>query len=86
ACDKSVYVVEKLEADGDIYHKLCFKCTECKATLRLGSYASYQGKLFCKPHFKQLFRLKGNYDEGFGGSQHKYKWVNKDHDDGQSDA
>ena len=21
---------------------------------------------FCKPHFKQLFKSKGNYSEGFG--------------------
>ena len=28
-----------------------------------------------KPHFKQLFKLKGNYDEGFGSEQHKYKWA-----------
>eukprot|EP00211_Chloroparvula_japonica_P004555 CAMPEP_0119133618 /NCGR_PEP_ID=MMETSP1310-20130426/13461_1 /TAXON_ID=464262 /ORGANISM="Genus nov. species nov., Strain RCC2339" /LENGTH=620 /DNA_ID=CAMNT_0007124317 /DNA_START=224 /DNA_END=2086 /DNA_ORIENTATION=+ len=33
-----------------------------------------KGEYFCKPHFKQLFKLKGNYDEGFGGEQHKNKW------------
>jgi hypothetical protein len=37
------------------------------------------GKYFCKPHFKQLFRLKGNYDEGFGEEQHKMKWVHGEH-------
>lgn len=34
-------------------------------------------KLFCIPHFKQLFMEKGNYDEGFGLEQHKDKWSNK---------
>jgi hypothetical protein len=28
-----------------------------------------------KPHFKQLFMLKGNYNEGFGTAQHKMKWL-----------
>jgi hypothetical protein len=33
-CDKTVYVMEKLEADKKIYHKLCFKCTSCHCTLK----------------------------------------------------
>lgn len=44
---------------------------------RLGNFAALQGKLFCKPHFKQLFKLKGNYDEGFGRQQHKRNWDSK---------
>jgi len=44
-------------------------------TLSLGNYASLKGEYYCKPHFKQLFKLKGNYDEGFGGTQHKALWV-----------
>ena len=35
-------------------------------------------QVYCKPHFKQLFKSKGNYSEGFGEEQHKMKWVNKD--------
>eukprot|EP00019_Armaparvus_languidus_P011586 CAMPEP_0168582618 /NCGR_PEP_ID=MMETSP0420-20121227/2085_1 /TAXON_ID=498008 /ORGANISM="Pessonella sp." /LENGTH=1007 /DNA_ID=CAMNT_0008617131 /DNA_START=103 /DNA_END=3126 /DNA_ORIENTATION=+ len=34
-----------------------------------------QGVFYCKPHFKQLFKSKGNYDEGFGKEQHKTKWT-----------
>lgn len=44
--------------------QLCFKCKQCNKTLSLGTFAAVSGALFCKPHFKQLFRLKGNYDEG----------------------
>ncbi|XP_065051037.1 serine/arginine repetitive matrix protein 2-like [Rhopilema esculentum] len=77
SCGKTVYPMEKLEADGRMFHKFCFKCTECKNTLRLGNYAALSGKIYCKPHFKQLFRLKGNYDEGFGREQHKTKWTGK---------
>lgn len=44
----------------------------------MGNYASLHGKIYCKPHFKQLFKSKGNYDEGFGHKQHKELWVSKD--------
>lgn len=74
SCNKTVYPMEKLSADKKVFHKTCFKCTECKSTLRLGNYAALQGTLYCKPHFKQLFKAKGNYDEGFGREQHKTQW------------
>ena len=44
---------------------------------RLENYTRSAGKLYCIPHFKQLFMAKGNYDEGFGLEQHKDKWMNK---------
>ena len=34
----------------------------------LGGFAALKGEIFCKPHFKQLFKLKGNYDEGVSAS------------------
>jgi len=74
-CGKAVYAMEKLEADKKVFHKSCFKCSHCHAVLKLGSYAALSGKYYCKPHFKQLFQLKGNYSEGFGEEQHKNKWV-----------
>ena len=42
--------------------------------LTLGNYASMQGVMYCKPHFKQLFAAKGNYDEGFGKEKTTAKW------------
>jgi hypothetical protein len=33
--------------------------------LQLGNYAALNGTFYCKPHFKQLFALKGNYSDGF---------------------
>jgi hypothetical protein len=53
-----------VQADGRIFHKSCFRCAHCNGALKLGTYASLQGKYYCKPHFKQLFALKGNYAEG----------------------
>jgi len=78
-CQKTVYPMERLSADDlGVFHKTCLKCQECGTVLSLGSYASLGGKVYCKPHFKQLFKSKGNYSEGFGEEQHKMKWVNKD--------
>ncbi|XP_064400603.1 LIM domain and actin-binding protein 1-like [Halichondria panicea] len=76
-CGKVVYVMERLEADKVVYHKTCFKCVVCKKTLSTGTYAALQGSTYCKVHFKQLFKIKGNYDEGFGREQHKAKWGKK---------
>ncbi len=44
----------------------------------LGTYAALQGEFYCKPHYQQLFKSKGNYDEGFGRKQHKELWASKD--------
>ncbi len=35
ACEKTVYLVEQLTADGVIYHKSCFRCNHCKGTLKV---------------------------------------------------
>jgi transposase-like protein len=35
ACDKTVYLVDKLTADNRVYHKACFRCHHCKGTLKV---------------------------------------------------
>jgi len=75
ACGEKAYSMESVVADSRTLHKKCFRCTECNKMLSLGSYAALEGDMFCKPCFKKLFRLKGNYAEGFGREQHKMKWV-----------
>ncbi|KAH9549842.1 hypothetical protein CY35_10G040200 [Sphagnum magellanicum] len=65
ACDKTVYLVEQLTADGVIYHKSCFRCNHCKGTLKLGNYASLEGVLYCRPHFEQLLKTTGSFDKSF---------------------
>eukprot|EP01102_Stenamoeba_stenopodia_P018569 TRINITY_DN682_c0_g1_i3.p1 TRINITY_DN682_c0_g1~~TRINITY_DN682_c0_g1_i3.p1 ORF type:complete len:302 (+),score=93.04 TRINITY_DN682_c0_g1_i3:55-960(+) len=77
-CGKTVYVAEKISADEKIFHKACFRCTHCNGLLKLGNYASLTGKYYCKPHFKQLFALKGNYNEGFGAKKLTHQWA-EDH-------
>jgi len=76
-CQKTVYPMDKISADGKDFHKTCFRCKECHKVLSLGNYAALQGVFYCKPHFKQLFKMKGNYDEGFGREQHKTQWSPK---------
>jgi len=73
-CAKTAYPLESVNADGKTYHKTCFKCDFCHGGLKLGNYAALGGKFYCKPHFKQLFQLKGNYSQGFGQDKPTAKW------------
>lgn len=41
------------------------------------NYASLHNNVYCKPHFCQLFKAKGNYDEGFGHRPHKELWESR---------
>ncbi|CAN9512269.1 unnamed protein product [Ophioblennius macclurei] len=74
ACQKTVYPLERLVAYQQVYHKNCFRCVYCNTKLSLANYASLHGSIYCKPHFSQLFKSKGNYDEGFGHRPHKELW------------
>lgn len=43
----------------------------------LHNYSSLYGEFYCISHYQQLFKRKGNYDEGFGHKQHKDRWIHK---------
>lgn len=73
-CEKTVYATERISVGDKVLHKNCLKCKHCNKILSTGTCASMNEVYYCKPHFKQLFTLKGNYDEGFGNTQHKDKW------------
>uniref|UniRef100_A0A3B5M0A5 LIM zinc-binding domain-containing protein n=1 Tax=Xiphophorus couchianus TaxID=32473 RepID=A0A3B5M0A5_9TELE len=77
ACQKPVYQMEKVTADKYIFHKTCFCCKQCKKKLSMQTYTPLNGEFYCIFHYQQLFKRKGNYDEGFGHSQHKNKWLFK---------
>ncbi|XP_046552301.1 uncharacterized protein LOC124261982 isoform X5 [Haliotis rubra] len=74
ACQKTVYAMEKFEMNKVIYHKNCFRCTHCKSKLTPKTFAANNGIIYCTNHLMQLFKSKGNYDEGFGREQHKKRW------------
>ncbi|XP_026058050.1 F-actin-monooxygenase mical2b isoform X3 [Carassius auratus] len=54
-CEKRVYIMERLSAEGYFFHRECFRCNICGCTLRLGGHAfdSNQGTFYCKLHFSQ---------------------------------
>ncbi|KAM6950461.1 F-actin-monooxygenase MICAL2 isoform 5-T6 [Lycodopsis pacificus] len=56
SCERRVYMVERVCAEGLYFHRECFRCSTCSSTLRQGAHAfdSEQGKLYCKLHFDQL--------------------------------
>uniref|UniRef100_A0A671Q3Y1 LIM zinc-binding domain-containing protein n=1 Tax=Sinocyclocheilus anshuiensis TaxID=1608454 RepID=A0A671Q3Y1_9TELE len=65
-CKKRVYPMEGLIADKKKFHKSCFFCEHCNNKLSLGNFVSLHGHLYCHPHYKQLFKSKGNFEDGFG--------------------
>ncbi|XP_047316785.1 LIM domain-containing protein WLIM1-like [Impatiens glandulifera] len=70
SCEKTVYLVDQLTADSRVYHKACFRCHHCKGTLKLSNYSSFEGVLYCKPHFDQLLKMTGSLQKSFqGGSR-----------------
>ncbi|XP_055363695.1 LIM domain-containing protein isoform X2 [Betta splendens] len=75
ACLKPVYSMEKITADKYIFHRTCFCCKQCKKKLSMHNYAPLYGEFYCVFHYQQLFKIKGNYDEGFGRTQHKDRWL-----------
>ncbi|KAJ8967144.1 hypothetical protein NQ317_001596, partial [Molorchus minor] len=58
ACSKQVFQMEQIKAEKAIWHRNCFRCTECSKQLTVETFASHEGNLYCKPHFKSLFAPK----------------------------
>ncbi|MCI4390446.1 hypothetical protein PGIGA_G00122600 [Pangasianodon gigas] len=81
ACHKTVYPLEKLVANQQTFHNSCFRCAHCNTKLSLANFACLHGSIYCKPHFNQLFKSKGNYDEGFGHRPHKDLWTARGDDE-----
>lgn len=77
SCSKTVYSIERLAINGQIFHKPCFKCNYCKRQLNLKNLAALNGVFYCIPHFEQLYLIRGNCDEAFGNEPHRSKWINK---------
>lgn len=58
-CDKTVYAMEAIKFENVTYHQSCFKCSHCNGKLSLSNVALVSERLFCKPHFKELFSEGG---------------------------
>ncbi|XP_029904320.1 F-actin-monooxygenase MICAL2 isoform X1 [Myripristis murdjan] len=66
SCERRVYMVEKVCAEGLYFHRECFRCDTCNSPLRQGAHAfdSEHGKLYCKLHFAQRnngMKLRRNF-------------------------
>jgi len=66
ACSKTVYPMERLGANGKVFHKGCFRCSVCKRLLDLKAYAFLNDKFYCEPDFKAAYMAGGgNYSSAF---------------------
>nr|XP_046235659.1 protein-methionine sulfoxide oxidase mical3b isoform X2 [Scatophagus argus] len=52
-CQKRVYVMERLSAEGLFFHRSCFQCFHCRNSLRLAAYAfdQHSGRFYCIQHY-----------------------------------
>jgi len=63
-CTKSVYANEELKFENKTYHKLCFKCQECKKVItNLSGVAVIKGVVYDKNCFMKIFKTRGKYND-----------------------
>ncbi|XP_062451219.1 F-actin-monooxygenase MICAL1 isoform X2 [Rhea pennata] len=64
-CARRVYIVERVSAEGRFFHRGCFQCRRCGATLRLGDYAfdEEDGCFYCSLHDPNLPSMEPSQDE-----------------------
>jgi len=60
-CGKAVYPLEMISACDKTFHKQCFRCKHCDGQLSLKGFSAIEGEPYCKPHYLELFKTKGNY-------------------------
>jgi len=46
-CGKSVFILERLNVGGKIFHRTCFKCARCEEQLTLASFYETEAGQFC---------------------------------------
>lgn len=56
-CGQRVYILERVSAEGWFFHRSCFRCHDCDATLRLGNYVFNEdnGYFYCMIHAGESF-------------------------------
>eukprot|EP01119_Soliformovum_irregulare_P025219 TRINITY_DN927_c0_g1_i1.p1 TRINITY_DN927_c0_g1~~TRINITY_DN927_c0_g1_i1.p1 ORF type:complete len:156 (-),score=22.82 TRINITY_DN927_c0_g1_i1:234-701(-) len=78
-CGKTVYPTEKVSAISKAWHKACFKCTTCNATIQLGTEQAHDGMPYCKRCHGANFGIGGYGYGGSGGSLSSHKWNTEVH-------
>ena len=46
-CDKPVFILERLNVGGKLFHRTCFKCARCEEQLTLASFYETETGQFC---------------------------------------
>ncbi|XP_012938607.1 protein-methionine sulfoxide oxidase mical3b [Aplysia californica] len=68
-CHKRVYIVERMSAEGEFFHRSCFRCDYCGVGLRLSNYACDRDvvpvKFYCYRHALQEQRPRLQRKRGF---------------------
>jgi len=62
-CQDPVYRNDRIDLGKFVIHEACFRCLKCGLKLTMSNFATYGDALLCKPHYHQLFQVKGNYTE-----------------------
>eukprot|EP00112_Aurelia_sp_Birch-Aquarium-sp1_P003742 Seg1421.5 transcript_id=Seg1421.5/GoldUCD/mRNA.D3Y31 product="MICAL-like protein 2" protein_id=Seg1421.5/GoldUCD/D3Y31 len=54
-CGKTVYLMERLQVEGKLFHRVCFKCNTCETQLRMGTYRyiPVEDKFYCDKHYRK---------------------------------
>ncbi|XP_008070597.1 F-actin-methionine sulfoxide oxidase MICAL1 isoform X2 [Carlito syrichta] len=54
-CGEHLYILERLGTDGQFFHRNCFRCHACEATLWPGGYGQHpgDGHFYCLQHLPQ---------------------------------
>ncbi|CAF1103180.1 unnamed protein product [Adineta steineri] len=62
-CSKPVYFAEEVKAIGQSFHKLCYRCANCKKSINGANFSEHDGNLYDNNCYQRLFGPKG---VGFG--------------------
>ncbi|XP_026671980.1 F-actin-monooxygenase Mical isoform X2 [Ceratina calcarata] len=66
-CNKRVYLMERLSAEGKFFHRGCFRCEYCSTSLRIGNHTFDRdkngGRFYCTQHFGFPGTLKARVEK-----------------------
>eukprot|EP00794_Sanderia_malayensis_P009132 gene9132-10105_t len=54
-CKGTVYLMERLQVEGKLFHRVCFKCSTCDTLLRMGTYRyiPVEDEFYCDQHYRK---------------------------------
>ena len=57
-CKKRVFLMQRINVEGHVFHRSCFSCCRCSKTLQTGAYEydDLGDKFYCSPHYREYLR------------------------------